>query len=263
MKGQGVIDVVADEARKKLYVVTCEDQHWMLGTLAGAPYREIGPRLTLYASTLVDPAGNAFAITADFRLARYDPAADRVSIRDVLIDGERWMQPVIQSIPTWQLAPDGKTAYVILMNDARLIRLDLKPDGDGPVIGTRLGTMIAGKNPDSRSALSIGPNGDVYAVVRVDNETGFGKGFLHHLARFAPSTGRIRDLGVLRVSNPDYARFTDPQGKELPHRNGFHRLPDGALTPYHHHMALNVAHDGTAYVTVIYPFTLLRVEPLR
>ena len=51
--GQGVIDVTADEARGRLYAVTCEDQHWMLGTLAGAPWKELGPMLTpclLYTS---------------------------------------------------------------------------------------------------------------------------------------------------------------------------------------------------------------------
>jgi hypothetical protein len=260
-RGEGVIDVVADERRGLLYVVTCEDQHWMLYDVASKRYRELGPRLTRYAATLLDPEGLAYALTADFRLARSDPATGRVDVRDVLVDGERWRPASESAIPTWQLASDGRTAYLILMNDARLIRLDLRAPGDGPVLGTRLGTMVEGAHPDCRSGLAIGPKGDVYAVVRVDNETGFGGGYLHHLARYVPATGQTRDLGVLRVSNPDYASFTDEKGTPRPHRHGFHRLPDGSLTPLHAHMALTVAGDGTVYVTVIYPFTLLRIEP--
>ncbi len=263
MHGQGVADVVADERRGLLYVVTCEDQHWMVGDIAGKAYREIAPGLCRYAATLLDPDGNAHALTDDFRLARYEPGTGKLTVRDVVVDGVRWKRPDDNAIPTWQIAADGRTAYLILMNDARLIRLDLRPDGAGPVVGTRLGAMVEGKHPDSRGALAIGPKGDVYAVVRVDNATGFGAGYLHHLARYEPASGRIRDLGVLRVSNPDYAPAADKDGKPLPHRHGFHRLPDGSLTPLHAHMALTVARDGTAYVTVIYPFTLLRIEPPR
>ena len=32
-------------------------------------------------------------------------------------------------------------------------------------------------------------------------------------------------------------------------------------TPLHVHMALIQAKDGTLYATIIYPFTLLRIEP--
>jgi len=38
-------------------------------------------------------------------------------------------------------------------------------------------------------------------------------------------------------------------------------LPDGTLTPMHAHMALAMAKDGTLYATIIYPFTLLKIDP--
>src|SRR5262249_371348 len=50
--GQGVADVVADEAHGIAYVVTCEDQHWMLLDLELNKVHELGPMLTPYASTL-------------------------------------------------------------------------------------------------------------------------------------------------------------------------------------------------------------------
>jgi len=249
--GQGVIDVVADEARGLLYVVSCEDQHWMLGDLKTRKYRELGPMLTPYATTLVDRDGRAHAITRDFKLARFDPAADKVTVEDIVVDGEVWKRANNSAIPTWNLAADGTTAYLILMNDARLIRIDLRE----PAKAKRLGPMVEGKHPDSRCGLSLAPDGQVYAVVRVDNDTGFGKGYLHFLSRFNPAKSKIEKLGVLGVQNPDYYDF----GAKKPYSHGFHRLPDGTLTPLHVHMALIVARDGTVYVTSIYPFTLLRV----
>jgi hypothetical protein len=252
--GQGVIDTVADESRGLLYVVTCEDQHWMLGDLRTLKYRELGPMLTPYAMTLVDPQGRAHAITKDFKLATYDPAIDKVSVQEILVDGELWSRPNGNAIPTWQIAADGRTAYAILMNDARLLRIDL-PTGKA----IRLGTMVAGEHPDSRCGLTIAPDGRVWAAVRVDNKTGFGSGYLHHLARYDPRSGAIDDLGVIAVKNPDYYDFA----AKKPWSHGFHRLPDGTLTILHVHMALIVARDGTTYVTSIYPFTLLRIPTIR
>lgn len=263
MKGQGVIDVVADESRGLLYVVTCEEQHWMLGDLQGGTYRRLGPPLTPYATTLIDAGGTAHALTRDFHLASYDPAAGRVRVRPVEVDGQRFTRANKAAIPTWVLAPDGKRAWLILMNDPTLIEIDLS---GGPTVKARKrGRMVAGKHPDSRCALGVGPDGRVYAVVRVDNETGFGKGYLHRLSRFDPTSGRIEDFGVLVVANPDYFDFDakGPDGKRRPWTHGFHRLPDGSLTPMYAHMAMIAASDGTIYVTVIYPFTLLRVEGFR
>src|SRR5207237_63821 len=129
-----------------------------------------------------------------------DPAANKVFVADIRVDGELWTRPDRSSIPTWQRAADGRTAYLVLMNDARLIRLDLRD----PSSARRVGTMVAGDHPDSRSALTIAPDGRVWALVRVDNKTGFGAGYLHHLAVYDPASGRIDDRGVIAVKNPDF-----------------------------------------------------------
>lgn len=257
--GQGVIDTVADEARGVLYAVTCEDQHWMKLDLKTRVYSELGPMLTPYASTLVDGRGRANAITRDFQLAQYDPATGDRAVRDILVDGKKFARANASSIPTWILARDGRTAYLLLMNDSTLFELDLASEGPA-VIGRSLGRLIEGKNPDSRSALSLGPDGRVYAVIRVDNDTGFGGGYLHHLARYDPRAGEREDLGVLAVKNPDFFDFRPrADGKPPPWSHGYHHLPDGVLTPLYHHMALIVARDGTVYVTIICPFTLLKI----
>lgn len=257
-KGQGVADVAVDETRGLSYVVTCEDQHWMLGDLRGGKYRELGPMLTPYAVTLIAANGRAYAITHDFQLASYDPDKDRVDIRPLKVDNQDWQRANNHSIPTWVLTADKKRAYLILLNDPTLLEIDLV--GSSPTISH--GTMIAGKHPDSRCGLDLGPDGNVYAVVRIDNETGFGKGFLHHLIRFIPTNRKMEDLGVLTVENPDYFDWEkkDADGKPQKWIHGFHKLPDGKLTPLHAHMSLKVTHDNTIYVTIIYPFTLLKID---
>ena len=260
MAKEGVIDIVADEARGRLYAVTCEEQHWMLGTLAGAPWRELGPMLTPYAATLVDARGVASALTKDFQLAQFDPATERVTTRPISLDGKTWARAGNNSIPIWQLDPDGSHAWLILMNDPTLLRIDLQSPGE-QVTAEGRGLMHDGKNPDCRSALTIHPDGKIYALVKVDNTTGFGTGQLHHLVRYDPAAKRHEDLGVLKVSNPDFFDWSPgPDGKPKPWTHGFHKLPDGTLTPLHAHMALLAARDGTLYATILYPYTLLKID---
>src|SRR5262249_20296564 len=156
------------------------------------------------------------------------PATDKVTTRDVEIDGKKAGKA---AIPTWQLAADGRTAYLIQMSDATLLEIDLQSEG-AVVKAKDRGKMIAGKGPDCRCGLSIGPDGRVYAVIRVDNETKFGGGFLHHLVRYDPKAARADDLGVLAVRNPDFFDFRPrADGKPPPWSHGFHKLPDGTLTP--------------------------------
>jgi hypothetical protein len=276
-KTEGVIDVVADEARHILYVVTCEQQHWMRGDLKedgpagrgdGAPrvenYRELGPLLARYATTLLAADGCAYALTADFQLARYDPSADKVTVQPIDVDGKRFTCGGPEAIPTWILTEDRTRAYLVLMNDPTLIEIPLAA-GEGTVNATAHGKMLNGRHPDSRCALTLHPDGRVYALVREDNQTGFGEGYyLHHLTRFDPRSKRIEDLGVLAVENPEFFPLSRLADKDPPPQcNGYHRLPDGTWTPLHHHMALVAARDGTLYATVLAPFTLLRIDAYK
>jgi hypothetical protein len=259
---EGVIDVVADESRGLQYIVTCEEQHYVLYDEKTKAFREPDPslRLTPYATTLLDARGRAHAITKDFQLATYDPASDKIVTRDILVDGRKFERTDRNHIPTWNLAADGRTAYLVLMTDPTLITVDLLSEDD-TVAARACGKLIEGKGPDSRCALSVAPDGRVYVLVRVDNITGFGSGYLHHLTRYTPKTGAIEDLGVLTVRNPGYFDWSPLwNGKPKPHTHGFHKLTDGTLTPLHAHMGLIVAKDGSIYVTILYPYTLLKVE---
>jgi hypothetical protein len=268
-EGQGVIDVAADESRGLIYVITCEEQHWMLYDGKTKKFRELGPILRDQPNTLIDARGRGTAITADFQIARYDPATDRVSVDPLLVEHKPFAEYLSANRvhPDWRITPDGKTAYLQLLDDLRMFRIDLTGDAGQPVIAKNLGDRIQGEHPDSRGSISIGPDGHVYSVVRIDNKTGFGTGYLHHLVRHDPASGAMDDLGILAVKNSDFFNFAagrtkNPDGTERP-IHGYHTLPDGTLTPLYVIMAMIVTHDGTLYATTIYPFTLLKIETVK
>jgi hypothetical protein len=192
-----------------------------------------------------------------------------VTVDELQVDGKPFRDVVGPKAvhPDWRLASDGRTAFLQLLNDLRMFQVDLGGEAGKPVQGKSLGERIKGKNPDSRGSISIGPDGRVYSAVRIDNETGFGTGYLHHVVRYDPREKMMADLGVIAVKNPDFFDFKGPQAKNpdgsLRPRHGYHTLPDGTLTPLHVIMALVVARDGTIYATTIYPFTLLRIPAVR
>jgi hypothetical protein len=268
-EGEGVIDVTADETRGLIYVVTCEEQHWMLYNTKTKTYRELGPILRDQPNTIVDVQGRGTAITADFRVARYDPAKDRVTIDPLLVDGKPFAEflGAKRIHPDWRITPDGRTAYLQLLDDLRMFRVDLSGASGSPVAAVNLGNRINGEHPDSRGSICLGPDGRVYSATRVDNRTGFGKGYLHHIVRHDPQTRAMEDLGVFAVRNPGFFDFKGPQAKNpdgsLRPRHGYHTLPDGTMTPLHVILAMIVARTGTIYATTLYPFTLLRVESIK
>ncbi len=267
-KGYGVGDVVADEKRNILYVVServrpNDPMHWISYDVKRKQYETLGPNPTHYATTLLDKRGWANTLTDDgLQLAQYDPTTKRVTKRPIMLDGKVYKPKEKRPIPTWKIAADGRTAYMTLMRDTTLVEIDLLSKGE-VVQAKSHGKMLEGRNPDSRCAVDIAKDGRVYSVIRIDNTTNFGKRYLHHLTRFDPKTQRMEDLGVLAVRNPNFFQFVRPDGSKAPFSHGYHTLPDKTLTPLYHHLAMIVARDGTIYVTILYPFTLLKVDGFR
>jgi hypothetical protein len=163
------------------------------------------------------------------RFAGYDPTTDKVSIDPLLVEGKPFAKYLgaERMHPDWRITPDGKSAYLQLLDDRRMFRVNLTGAAGQPVVATNLGDRIKGENPDSRGSISIGSDGRVYSVTRIDNKTGFGRGYLTHLVRHDPATGAMEDLGVFAVKNPGFGGDARPN-------HGFHTLPDGTVTPLHH-----------------------------
>ncbi len=268
--GIGVLDVVADEGRGIIYVVPSRNPSpWMLYDMNIRAYRELGPNLIIWSTTLIDRRGYANALTENFELARYDPGSGEIVVRSINVGGKKLRKPdpPVEWVPKWKLAKDRRTAYLIHLQDATLYAIDLLSEGD-VVQAKDQGKLIDGRDVDIRSPLSIDSEGRAYTVIRIDNETGFGEGMLHHLVRFDPQSEKMEDLGVLAVKNPGFY-FDSPDAKlghpvfgsaEDPSYYGYHKLPDGTLTPLHTCHAVCVTRDGTIYVTILYPFTLLKIE---
>jgi hypothetical protein len=138
-----------------------------------------------------------------------------------------------------------------------MFRVDLSGPAGKPVPATNLGDRLKGEHTDSRFDLP-GSRWSGYSAIRIDNQTGFGKGYLHHLVRYDP---------VFAIRNPSFFNFKGPQAKNsdgsLRPRHGYHTLPDGTLTPLHVILAMIVARNGTLYTTVLAPFTLLKIESVK
>jgi len=261
--GEGVNDVTADEDAGLVYVVTCEEHHWMILDLKTRKYHEPDPqlRLTPYAQTLLDAQNRAVVLSRDFRLVRYDPKTGKLEYLTLKSDGQEVGRADDKLGPAcWAKTADSRYAYLIRMSDSRLYRIDLTAAGPNVPVAD-LDRLLPGKGFDSRGSLIVGHDGKVYVLIRVENETGFGKGYLHHLVSYDPVKNQAVDHGVLAVRNKDWFQFHDAQGKPKPWSHGFHTLPDGTITPLYVHMALHMARDGTLYATIIYPFTLLRIAP--
>lgn len=267
--GHGVIDVVADELRNTLYLVVHHDatrgalwMHRPIESDGPAQWQGLYDAPTFYGQTLLDRRGHAHVLGRNGELVSYDPDADALRVRPMKLDGDPF-EPPPRAPPTWILGPDRRTAYLVYMTSPMLYRVDLEEEDEDRVTLEALGPALDSDEPtDSRCALSLGPDGDVYLAVRRVNDTGFGNGHLHHLVRYDPDDETMTDLGVVVVGNPDYFDFDaarrDDRSPRL-HR-GFRTLPDGTLAPDVVHLSMIVTDEGDAYMTFLSPFTLVRIE---
>ena len=142
-EGEGVIDVVADEARGLIYAITCEHQHWMLLDTKH-PEKELPrpgadpPRPAQHLDRQAGPGhghhqglpggplrpshrqGDGGPPVGGRQTVPYRRRAGRGSPR--LEAGGRW----------W-------TAYLQLLNDLRLFQVDLGSAAGKPVLARSLG----------------------------------------------------------------------------------------------------------------------------
>jgi sugar lactone lactonase YvrE len=263
---QGIISVTPDEARGVAYISTCSDErpiertHFLVLDLESGSYRELTDCRHMYAFIVVDHRGRAYHPVLGGDIARYDPESGRLERLKQTIDGEPppagslLVHPESHPI-NWDVSPDQKTLFAVAMSENQLYAYDLGAGGE-VLPGRRLGKLLEGALETDCRAMCAGPRGDVWAAVTGKFPD---RGTLLHLVSWRPGDAAPRDHGMLAIRNPRYTEFTGAAGKPLPWHHGMRTLPDGTLTPLYP-MGICAARDGTVYVTVIVPYTLLEVK---
>ena len=102
---------------------------------------ETGSGPVIHDNRRIDPVtGRATAITADYKIARYDPRTDKVTVDQLLVDGKPMMDVVTDKVqhPDWRLAADGVTAYLQMYNDLRTFKVNL-----GGAVGQPATTVVS------------------------------------------------------------------------------------------------------------------------
>jgi hypothetical protein len=271
--GYGIIDVAADESRGLIYYVACQDDPardhlWGVYDTRAKKHQLLGPHPCLYANTLIGANGRAFAMTSDYRLACYDPESKQLTVRDVLLDGKPF-NPAAgvergAQLTSWVLAPDGQSAYLLMLTNPTLYSISLAGAGK-TTTATDLGKMLTTDKPvSSYSSLAMHPDGNVYALFVTPDPAGKAKGNLNVLVRYESKSKAMRTLGALAIRNKDYFDFhPGSDGKPKPWSNGVEKLTDGTLVPTAVHQGMIVARDGTLYAMLISPFAVLKIDDYR
>ena len=288
-RGYGVIDIVADESRGLIYYIcgadSSRDYLWGVYDTKKKAHRLLGPHACPSGNTLLDAKGRAYVMTADYKLACYDPSYDQVTVRDILLNGKSFSAdpsetttngPVrtvpVESKPfdrweyvntSWVMAPDGQSAYLLMPFNSTLYSITLSGAGKSTT-ATDLGKMLTTDKPvSSCSSLVMHPDGNVYALFATPDPAGKAKGNLNMLARYEPKAKTMHTLGALAIRNKDYFNFK-PQadGTPKPWSDGVETV-DGTLVPTAAHQGMIAGRDGTLYAMLTSPFSVLKVDDYR
>jgi hypothetical protein len=270
-RGYGIIDIAADESRGLIYYVCAQDDAnrdhlWGVYDTRAKTHRLLGPHTILYGSTLLDARGRAHIITSDYKLACYDPKSDQLTVHDILLDGKPFDPApgviIHQRLTNWAMAPDGKSAYLLMLTNPTLYHIDLAGGGKSTTAAD-LGRMVAAEKASAYS-LVMHPDGNVYSLFVTADPAGKAKGNLNVLARYEPRTKSMNALGALAIRNRDYFDFSPlPDGKPKPWSNGVETLADGTLAPTAVNQGLIAGRDGTLYAMLISPFAVLKIDDYR
>lgn len=262
-KEHGIISVTPDEARGLIYLSTCSDDrpidhtHFMVLDVAKKSYRDLGDLEHPYAFIVVDHQGRAYHPIRGGTVARYDPAAGKLEKLAATMDGARPPEAITRdgAILNWEVSPDRKTLYAVEMSTNQLFGFDLAAAGDA-IPGKSLGALLPGAKKTDCRAMSVGPDGRVWAAVTQQDAP---EGATLHLVGYQPGAKAPRDLGPVGIANPDFTTLTDDQGKPKPWHHTLRKSKDGTWTPWQP-MGVCAAKDGSVYVLTIAPFTLLKFE---
>lgn len=264
----GINSITPDESRGVAYISTCADHRpgpgenavFLVLDLNTGKYSRLIDTEHFYGFIVVDYLGRAYHPILGGDIARYDPRTKKL---------ERLKQTIVGKPPTkesrlalspkpdpinWDITPDGKTLYAQPMRGNSLFAYDLTKS-KSTLVGRRVGTLIAGAEKTDCRALCVGPTGTVWCAVTRQAK----KGRRCHLVRYRPGEKSPFDLGMVVVTNPDFTRFKDDNGKTLPFHAGFPQLDDGTTTPQYVILGVCEGRDGAVNILAMHPYSVLRV----
>ena len=146
----GIISVMPDEARGLAYISTCDDgrpiehSHFMVLDLKTKKYRDLGDTEISYAFIVLDNQGRAYHPMRGGKIARYNPATEKLDKLDITVDGEAAPKALAKdgAILNWDASPDGKTLWSVELFTNQLYSFDLTAQADkipgkshGPILG--------------------------------------------------------------------------------------------------------------------------------
>jgi sugar lactone lactonase YvrE len=256
----GIISVTPDESRGLIYISTCSDDrpidhtHFMIYNVKAKHYSDLGDMEHAYAFIVVDNLGRAYHPIRGGTIARWNPDAKKLDRLKVTVDGRPAPSSITKehAILNWEISPDRKTLFAVEMTTNELYSFDLTASGDA-IPGKSLGALIPGAKHTDCRAMSVGPDGVVWAAVTVQQNSG---GL--HLVSCAPGRSP-RDHGAVGVANQSFTTFTDTAGKPKPWHHTMPKAKDGTLGPWQP-MGVCGMKDGSVYVLTIAPFTVIRYE---
>jgi sugar lactone lactonase YvrE len=265
-KYHGVISVMPDEARHRIYVSTCNDgrpiesSHFMVYDMKKKRYRDLGDCQHSYAFIVLDNLGRAFHPVRGGKIARFDPQTDTVEKLDITVDGQPPPKEIYKdgAILNWDAAPDGKTLWCVEMSTNEVFSFDLTAKG-GTIPGKRHGPLLSRAKQTDCRAMCVGPRGKLWAAV---TEQGLPGGAQLHLVSYTPGDKAPRDHGKVGIANPGYTPFVDGKGKPLPWHHTIRKEKDGTLTPWVP-MGVCEGRDGAVTILTVAPFTILRFEAAK
>jgi sugar lactone lactonase YvrE len=276
VKHHGINSITPDEARGVAYVSTCSDHkpgpdegaHFLILDLKTEKYRDLIDTKHSYGFIVVDYLGRAYHPMLGGDIIRFTPSekggieGGKLERLKQTIDGKPPAADSHLADPkghpiNWDISPDGKTLYSVPMSTNQLYAYDLTARGD-TLPGRSLGKLVPeAVNTDCR-AMCVGPKGEVWVALTGkvgDIDT------LLNLVSYRPGDKAPRNHGPVAVSNPNYTEFKDKSGKVLPFHGGLRSMPDGTVTTRYVILGVCQGKDGSVYMLMLHPYTVLKVTP--
>jgi hypothetical protein len=221
-------------------------------------YKDLGDCEHSYAFIVIDNKGRAYHPVRGGKIARYDPATEKLEKLEVTVDGAPAPKAIAKdgAILNWEASPDGKTLWCVEMSTNQIYSFDMTA-ASATIPGKTHGKLLENVKATDCRALCTDKKGKLWMGV---TEQVPGVGARCHLVSYTPGAKTPRDHGTVGVANPDYIKLTDENGKQKPWHHTLRKEKDGTYAPWQP-LGIAASADGSVNILTLAPFTLIRFAP--